>query len=110
MFEAEELVQDHRTGYNKPLIEADAYYVTISHKELDGLVGSLMHLMDLNSDAQFREAMKSEIKSRARRWLDDEYERAGYRNYAVQHGARIYNLNRFEDADLVKTWETASQR
>lgn len=79
--------------FRKKLIEdGDSFYVTISHKELDSLIGNLMHLCDLNSDSVYREALKSEIKMRSRRWLDEEYEDAGYRNYEVQEGANIINL------------------
>lgn len=55
-----------------------AYYVPVSHLELDGLIGRLMHLCELMGDNVQREAMKSEIKLRTRSWLDSEYNRAGY--------------------------------
>jgi len=78
----------------RPLIEINSedpqgVYVPISHAELDNLLGSLLHLMDLNSDTQFREAMKSEIKQRTRQWLDNEYSSIGYRNYRYADGAKI---------------------
>lgn len=64
---------------NETLIEKDGtVYVPISHYELDSLVGSLMQMCELMGDKEQREALKREIKDRARRWLDFRYECAGY--------------------------------
>jgi hypothetical protein len=82
-----------------PLIDFDGVYVMISHSELDNLIGSLMHLMDLNSDVHFRDAMKSEIKMRARKWLDDNYSICGYINYEYQPGAKVVGIN--DDYEIV---------
>ena len=92
----------------KPLIEinskgAQGIYVPISHGEVDHLLGSLLHLMDLNSDVQFREAMKSEIKQRVRQWLDNEYSDIGYRNYGYVDGAKILVLEEEAENDRDKT-------
>ena len=84
--------------FRKSLIEEQGgYYVTISHKELDSLVGNLMHLCDLNSDAVYREALKSEVKQRSRNWLDEQYALSGYKNYAVESGAYIINIDAIRD-------------
>lgn len=82
-----------------PLIDFHRVYVMISHSELDNLIGSLMHLMDLNSDVQFRDAMKSEIKMRTRQWLDDNYAICGYKDYRYQSGAKVVSIN--DDYDVV---------
>lgn len=92
----------------RPLIEINdknpqGIYVPISHAELDNLLGSLLHLMDLNSDIQYREAMKQEIKQRARQWLDSEYSNLGYRNYSYVDGARILVLEEEAENDRDKT-------
>jgi len=59
----------------------DGDCIALNHFHLNSLIGSLMHLCDLNSDKEFREAMKSEIKMRCRAWMNDEFEIAGYEAY-----------------------------
>lgn len=62
-----------------PLISWNgAMYVPVSHEELDSLVGQMMQMCDLMGDREQREALKSEIKQRARRWLTNLYEESGY--------------------------------
>lgn len=56
-----------------------AFYVPISHLELDGLVGRLMQICDIMGDSTQREAVKSEIKQRTRGWLNSEYDYLGYK-------------------------------
>lgn len=77
----------------KPIIEADGYFVTVSHRELDSLIASLMHVAELDSDKEHREALKGELKSRSRSWLDNLYAESGYRDYSLQPGANVINLN-----------------
>lgn len=69
----------------KPLISVKdkdgkeiAYYVAVSHQELDYLIGRLMQICDLTGDLEQRTALKSEIKHRSRDWLDDLYSESGY--------------------------------
>lgn len=71
----------------RPLIEItdDAYYVLVSHQELDSLIAKLMHLAELDSDKEHRDALKGELKVISRQWLDELYEDSGYRNYRVKH-------------------------
>lgn len=57
--------------------EKDMVGVDFGH--LDNLIGSLCHIADLNSDRDYREHLKSEIKLRCRDWLRDQYERAEYK-------------------------------
>lgn len=57
--------------------DVGSYFVAISHRELDGLVGRLLFLCDIIGGSQ-GEALKSEIKTRCRDWLDDHYSMAGY--------------------------------
>lgn len=52
--------------------------VAIDFNHLDQLVGSLCHVMDLNSDREYREHIKSEVKMRCRQWLQDQYDLCGY--------------------------------
>lgn len=54
--------------------------VAVNHQHLDHLIGSLLHLCDLVGGKQ-GEALKSEIKTRCRSWLDDQYFSAGYGKY-----------------------------
>lgn len=54
------------------------YWVAISHKELDHLVGNLMQLIDIVGNPEQSRALKDEIKHRCRNWLDDYYSMAGY--------------------------------
>lgn len=66
----------HRTY--QPIVENDGYYVLVSHKELDGLIGRLMQMLELNGDVEQRNALKQETKWRCRDWLDDIYRESGY--------------------------------
>ena len=78
---------------HRVLVDADgAYYVPISHQELDNLVGRLMQMCDLTGDQEQRVALKSTIKQITRDWLDDEYKMNGYDKW---DGAR-------EDAIIIK--------
>lgn len=86
-------VSEPRNEYIRPLIEADAYYVMISHQELDSLIAPLMHLAELDSDKEHRDALKQELKTISRNWLDEQYSRAGYTNYQVLPGAWMVNIN-----------------
>lgn len=79
--------------YSKPLIIADYTCVTVSHQELGGLIASLMHLAELDSDKEHRDALKGELKQRCRSWLDNLYTDSGYRNYQYQEGATVININ-----------------
>lgn len=92
-------IEQYRVFSKHPLIEQDGVYVMVSHTELDNLIGSLMHLMDLNSDIQFREAMKSEIKMRTRQWLNDTYSSSGYEYGKYISGAKVIGIG--EDYDIV---------
>lgn len=91
------------------LIEDGGYFVTVSHRELDQLVASLMHVAELDSDKEHRDALKGELKARSRVWLDSLYDEAGYDKYSgVQVGTKIINLqaaekNQIEAATKVKT-------
>ena len=82
----------------KPLLKFNygdtpsTYYVAISHTELDWLIASLMHLAELDSDKEHREALKGEIKVRTRAWLDDRYQTAGYINHSVVPRANVIDL------------------
>jgi hypothetical protein len=62
---------------------SDGDNVAINHGHLDKLIGNLMHLCELNSDKEFRNAMKSEIKQRCREWLNNEFTSAGYGNTVI---------------------------
>jgi len=63
-----------------PIIETknNGMFVLISHEGLNHLVGNLLQMCDLTGDTEQRQAMKSEIKQRCRKWLNDEYWNAGY--------------------------------
>jgi hypothetical protein len=66
-----------------PLIknESGYVYVMVSHNELDNLVARMMHLAELDSDKEHREALKGELKQISRNWLDNLYEESGYHNH-----------------------------
>lgn len=77
----------------KPLIQyGGGYYALVSHRELDGLLGRLLHLVDLVGDKEQRDALKSEVKLRCRGWLDDEYWSSGYQNHQIAPAARITEI------------------
>lgn len=52
--------------------------VPIHFGDLDVLVGAICHVMDLNSDKEYRDHVKSELKMRCRSWLQDIYEEQDY--------------------------------
>lgn len=67
-----------------------SFFVLVSHRELDGLVGRLMQICDLTGDIQQRKALKDEIKHRCRDWLDGIYEESGYDKWTgVKPGAKV---------------------
>lgn len=78
----------------KPLIQDDGYYVMVSHRELDDLIGRMMMLFELNGDVEQRNALKQEFKWRARSWLDDIYKQSGYDSLVdgVDENAHIINV------------------
>lgn len=77
---------------NKPLIRMDYTYVMVSHKELDDLIARLTHLAELDSDKEHRDAMKGELKSLSRAWLDNLYRESGYVNYDYLPNAKIVDV------------------
>lgn len=77
---------------SRPLVQKDYYYVMVSHEQLDGLIARLMHIAELDSDKEHRDALKGELKRQAREWLDAEYYDAGYRNHEVVEGATIVTV------------------
>jgi len=79
----------------KPLIQDDGYYVMVSHRELDDLIGRMMMMFELNGDVEQRNALKQEFKWRARAWLDDIYKMSGYESIVddVSPEARVININ-----------------
>lgn len=80
----------------KPIIQDDGYYVMVSHRELDDLVGRMMMVFELNGDVEQRNALKQEFKWRARNWLDDIYKMSGYDSLAdyVSPQARVVDINK----------------
>lgn len=64
----------------------------ISHKELDNLIASIMHVVELDSDKEHREALKGELKWRVRQWLDQEYESAGYKLHTIEEDTEIISI------------------
>lgn len=87
----------------KPLIKFEheqappSYYVLISHRELDWLIATLMHLAELDSDKEHREALKGEIKMRTRAWLEERYASAGFIQHEVVARAQVIDLNEVID-------------
>lgn len=79
----------------KPLIQDDGYYVMVSHRELDDLIGRMMMMFELNGDVEQRNALKQEFKWRARAWLDDIYKMSGYESIVdyLSPEARVININ-----------------
>lgn len=82
----------------KSLIKSDAVYVMVSHNELNGLVARLMHLAELDSDKEHREALKGELKQIARTWLDEQYFEAGYRNHEITPDAKVIDIEKLSKA------------
>lgn len=78
---------------DNPLIQRDFTYVMVSHNELNGLVARLMHIAELDSDKEHREALKGELKQNARAWLDGLYHDSGYRDYQIVDGATIVTVD-----------------
>jgi len=78
-------------AYN-PLINNGAYFVLVSHRELDTLIARFMHLAELDSDIEHRNAMKGELKSISRNWLDNLYEDAGYKNHCLDNTGQVVDL------------------
>lgn len=76
--------QEQGQDMKHPLIQNESgyVYVMVSHNELDSLVARLMHLAELNSDVEYRNALKGELKQISRSWLDDLYEESGYTNHS----------------------------
>lgn len=96
MSEPREVVAENM--YVRPLVETDkisnvaSMYVLVSHQELDNLVGRLMQMCELMGDIEQRNALKQEIKSRSREWLDGLYESSGYDKYTgATTQARVIN-------------------
>lgn len=72
------------TETERLIIAFDSDMVAIDFRHLDTLIGSLCHVLDLNSDKEYREHVKSEIKMRCRDWLNDQYDNAGYEEYKAK--------------------------
>jgi hypothetical protein len=91
-----EQAQDVRESYiilsENPLIRRDFTYVMVSHGELDNLIAKLMHLAELDSDKEHREALKGEIKHRVRGWLDELYYESGYRDHQIIPEATVVDI------------------
>ena len=86
-------VEQDTKARHRVLIEADGYYVPVSHTELDNLVGRLMQMCDLTGDQEQRAALKSTIKQISRDWLDDEYSMNGYDKWqGAREGAIIVTV------------------
>jgi len=77
----EKLSQEEYEKDRLIIIEGKGDFVAVHHGHLDQLIGSLMHLCELDSDKEHREALKSDIKMRCRQWLNDQYDNAGYQKY-----------------------------
>ena len=76
-----------------PIVDSgNGYYVLVSHMELDGLIAKLMHVAELNSDKEYRDALKGELKSRCRNWLDNLYEESGYSSWALSPNADVHKI------------------
>lgn len=90
---------EHKIFGKRPLIRQDYLYVMISHKELDDLVAKLMHIAELDSDKEHREALKGELKYQVRSWLDEQYREAGYENYDIIEGATIVDVPEVKQTD-----------
>lgn len=83
-----------RTGILRKLIQTeDSVSVAISHRELDDLIARLMHLAELDSDKEHRDALKGELKVITRGWLDNIYYEAGYRNHEIHKEANVVTIN-----------------
>lgn len=94
MEKVEEVVVKASRSY-KPIVENNGFYfVLVSHKELDDLIGKLMHMFELNGDVEQRNALKQETKWRCRDWLDDLYQESGYDKWqGVQEDANPISLS-----------------
>lgn len=78
----------------KPLIEDDGYFVLVSHRELDNLIGRMMQVFELNGDVEQRNALKQETKWRCREWLDEIYRDSGYVMHELTPGTKVIKINR----------------
>lgn len=85
-------------GRGSPLVEDKngAYYVLVSHEQLNDLIAKLMFLFELNGDVDQRNALKQETKWRCRDWLDALYRESGYENHNLVPGAQVINLKAIE--------------
>ena len=54
--------------------------VAVHHGDLDHLIARLMHVCELDSDVEHRNALKGEIKMHCRDWLNEQYASAGYKD------------------------------
>lgn len=94
-------VEQSEISYSRKLVLAPDHdlgghicAVTVSHKELDGLVGRLMQMCDLIGDREQRNALKSTIKQISREWLDNLYEESGYDRFTgIKDGVQAIELN-----------------
>lgn len=86
---------------NKPLIRRGYTYVMVSHEELDSLIARLMHLAELDSDKEHREALKGELKYISRSWLDNLYAESGYKDYDYIPGAKIVDVENLSSSTMV---------
>lgn len=79
----------------KPLLTnaSGSVYVMVSHEELNSLVARLMHLAEMDSDVEHRNAVKGELKLAARNWLDDLYADSGYVNHTYDE-TKVVDVNR----------------
>jgi len=74
-----------------------AYYVAISHEELDHLVGSLMAMLDIVGNQEQARALKDATKVKVRSWLDDYYASAGYDKWEGIQGWAVPNVVQIKD-------------
>ena len=79
----------------EPIVKnRDTYYVLVSHRELDSLIGRLMQMCELTGDTEQRKALKDEIKQRSRQWLDDLYRDSGYDKWSgIMKDIEPYEIN-----------------
>ncbi len=94
-----ESVETAKDSYWLRLVEIErvtqphSIYVTVSHSELDGLVGRMMQMCDLIGDPQQRKALKDTIKRNCRDWMNDQYESAGYDQFGgVRKGVEVHKI------------------
>ena len=73
--------------------EQGQVYVMVSHDELGGLIARLMHIAELNSDKEYRNALKGEMKMVSRNWLDDLYYDVGYADHDYD-STKVVDINK----------------